>query len=110
MKLIAESGGTKTQWCAVSVETETVIIPTIGLNPNFVSEDDFRRVIISEVLPGIGYPEITSVFFYGAGCAGKAMEEKVRHAIRSALPEPEIFVFSDLTGAARGLLGNRKGF
>jgi len=110
MKLIAESGGTKTQWCAVSRDTETVIIPTIGLNPNFVSEDDFRRIIISEVLPGLNYPEITDVFFYGAGCSGKAMEDKVRNAIRSALPEPEIFVFSDLTGAARGLLGNNKGF
>lgn len=110
MKLIAESGGTKTQWCAVSVETETAIIPTMGLNPNFVPEDDFRRVIISEVLPGLNYPEITSVFFYGAGCAGKAMEDKVRNGIRSALPQAEVFVFSDLTGAARGLLGTGKGF
>ncbi len=110
MKLIAESGGTKTQWCAVSPDKETDIIPTIGLNPNFVSEDDFRRVITSEVLPGLSYPEISNVFFYGAGCAGRAMEEKVKNAIRSALPEPEIFVFSDLTGAARGLLGSRKGF
>ncbi len=110
MKLIAESGGTKTQWCAVSRNEETEIVPTIGLNPNFVSEDDFRRVIISEVLPGLRYPEISDVFFYGAGCAGKAMEDKVRNAIRSALPGPEIFVFSDLTGAARGLLGNNEGF
>lgn len=110
MKLIAESGGTKTQWCAVSKDTETVIIPTMGLNPNFVPEEDFRRIIITEVLPGLSHPEISEVFFYGAGCAGKAMEEKVRNAIRSALPEPEIFVFSDLTGAARGLLGSTKGF
>lgn len=110
MKLIAESGGTKTQWCAVSAETESEIISTAGLNPNFVSEDEFRRILSSEVLPALNYPAISEVWFYGAGCAGKAMEDKVRNAIRKVLPDSDINVNSDLTGAARGLLGNKKGY
>lgn len=110
MILIAESGGTKTQWCGVSPGIETAIISTIGLNPNFVDRVDFTRVINSEVLPGLKYPSISEVWFYGAGCAGKAMKEKVRDAIRESIPSAEINVLSDLTGAARGLLGKREGY
>jgi N-acetylglucosamine kinase-like BadF-type ATPase len=110
MKLIAESGGTKTSWCAVSDSEETEIISTIGLNPNFVSGDILKEVLSSEVLPGLKNHLIEEVWFYGAGCSGKAMEKKVKNAIRSALSSAEIHVFSDLTGAARGLLGTGKGY
>jgi len=110
MKLIAESGGTKTQWCGVSRSTETEIVSTIGLNPNFVSEETIREVLSSVVLPAIKNPAIGEVWFYGAGCSGKTMEKKIISAIGSVLPSAAIRVFSDLTGAARGLLGNKKGY
>lgn len=110
MKLIAESGGTKTQWCGVSDTGETGILTTIGLNPNFVTEETIRNILASEVLPVINDRNIKEVWFYGAGCAGKAMEKKVRDAIASILPAPGIYVFSDLTGAARSLLGSKSGF
>ncbi len=110
MKLIAESGGTKTNWCAVSDSKETEIISTIGLNPNFVSEDTFKEVLSAEVLPGLKNPSIEEVWFYGAGCSGKIMEKKVNDAIISVLPSSSIHVLSDLAGAARGLLGAAKGY
>lgn len=110
MKLIAESGGTKTQWCAVTESEQTEIISTIGLNPNFVSEETIRDVLSSEVLPAIQNPLIKEVWFYGAGCAGKAMEKKISSAIGEVLPSSDVHVFSDLTGAARGLLGSEKGY
>ena len=110
MKLIAESGGTKTNWCAVSDSKETEIISTIGLNPNFVSEETIKEVLSSEVLPALNNPPVEEVWFYGAGCAGKAMEQKVAVAIGSLLPSATVHVFSDLTGAARGMLGNRNGY
>ena len=110
MKLIAESGGTKTKWCAVSESKETKIVSTIGLNPNFVSEETIKEVLASEVLPSMDNPTVEEVWFYGAGCAGKAMERKIESAIGSVLPSASVHVFSDLTGAARGLLGKEKGF
>jgi glucosamine kinase len=110
MKLIAESGGTKTQWCGVSQSIETEIIATIGLNPNFVTEETISEVLSFEVLPAINNPPIEEVWFYGAGCSGKAMEKKIISAIGSVIPSAAIRVFSDLTGAARGLLGNKKGY
>jgi N-acetylglucosamine kinase-like BadF-type ATPase len=110
MKLIAESGGTKTKWCAVSDSKETEIISTIGLNPNFVSEETIKVVLSTEVLPALNNIPVEEVWFYGAGCAGKAMEQKVAVAIGSVLPSVPVHVFSDLTGAARGMLGNRNGY
>jgi len=110
MKLIAESGGTKTQWCAVTQSNETEIVSTIGLNPNFVSEETIIEVLSSGVLPAINNPPIEEIWFYGAGCAGKSMEKKIISAIGSVLTSAVIHVFSDLTGAARGLLGNHKGY
>jgi glucosamine kinase len=110
MKLIAESGGTKTNWCGISSQSETEIISTIGLNPNFVSQDIFSAVLSDEVLPAFNNPDIDEVWFYGAGCAGKSMEKKVTNSIKSVLPSASVQVFSDLTGAARGLLGSKKGY
>jgi glucosamine kinase len=110
MKLIAESGGTKTQWCCIAGSKESDIINTTGLNPNFVTGDTIRSVISSEVLPVFNCPDIEKVWFYGAGCAGRAMEKKVRDAIGSLLPSSEVFVYSDLIGAARSLLGTEEGF
>lgn len=110
MKLIAESGGTKTQWCGVGDSGDTGIITTIGLNPNFVTEETFKGILRTEVFTVINDHEVTEVYFYGAGCSGTAMENKVRNAIRSVIQHPEIFVFSDLTGAARSLLGTKSGF
>jgi N-acetylmuramic acid 6-phosphate etherase len=110
MKLIVESGSTKTKWCAVSGSDETEIISTIGLNPNFVSQETLSEVLSAEVLPAMKNPPVEEVWFYGAGCSGETMEKKVGDAIRSVLPAAEIHVFSDLAGAARGLLGSNKGF
>lgn len=110
MKLIAESGGTKTQWCVVSDIYESEIITTIGLNPNFVSQDTIRDTIRTRVLPLVNSQNISEVWFYGAGCAGKLMEIKVREAILEVIPLSLVTVSSDLAGAAKSLLGNRSGY
>ncbi|MDP4222083.1 MAG: ATPase [Bacteroidota bacterium] len=112
MKLIAESGGSKTSWCGITNSGETDIISTIGLNPNFVPGEVFREVISSEVLPALKdqINEIKRVWFYGAGCAGRVMNSRVTDDIRFAIPSAEVSVYSDLLGAARGLLGKSRGY
>jgi glucosamine kinase len=110
MILIAESGGTKTQWCGVSKMYETDIITTIGLNPNFVSQETIKDTIRKEVLPLLKSGEFSEIWFYGAGCAGESMEKKVQSAIMEVIPRTNVTVSSDLTGAAKSLLGNRSGY
>jgi glucosamine kinase len=110
MKLIADSGGTKTQWCGVTDISESAIISTIGLNPNFVPEETITKIVSEQVLDNLNKDEIYEVWFYGAGCAGEAMGKRVENAIRKAIPAATISVLSDLTGAARGLLGRSAGY
>jgi N-acetylglucosamine kinase-like BadF-type ATPase len=110
MKLIAESGSTKTRWCGISGPEETEIISTTGLNPNFVDEKTIAEVISASVVPLFSVKDIDTIWFYGAGCSGEAMVNKVKNAISLVLPDADIQVFSDLTGAARGLLGRSKGY
>jgi N-acetylglucosamine kinase-like BadF-type ATPase len=110
MKLIADSGGTKTQWCGVADTFEYEIITTIGLNPNFVSEDTIKDIIISQVLPNFKKEKIVEVWFYGAGCSGEIAGKLVSDAIIRAIPYASVNVLTDLTGAARGLLGRKSGY
>lgn len=110
MKLIADSGGTKTQWCIISGTESGKIISTAGLNPNFVSEEEFARVLSEEVIVKIKETGIREVWFYGAGCSGEAMELKVKRSVGIVLPGTTVNVHSDLTGAARSMLGKSIGY
>jgi N-acetylglucosamine kinase-like BadF-type ATPase len=110
MKLLADSGGTKTQWCGVSETFESEIITTIGLNPNFVSDNTIEEVLSSQVLPRLGKDEINEVWFYGAGCSGEVARKLVERAIKKVLAKASVKIQTDLTGAARGLLGRASGY
>ncbi len=106
MKLIADSGSTKTSWAVVD-DKETKIIGTAGINPAVQSEDTIMCTLHEMVLMLTEGPR--EIYFYGAGCRGKAslfMEQCLRHAF----PDADIAcVESDLLGAARALFGGEEG-
>ena len=107
MILIAESGSTKTKWYQLDdlrvLETET-----IGLNPNSTGEREFKVVLRTKVKPSLkGQPR--KIFFYGAGCGSSKNKNRVRTFLATVFPEAKTEVQTDLLGAARGLLGSRKG-
>ena len=106
MKLIADSGSTKTSWAVVD-DKETKIIGTAGINPAVQSEDTIMCTLHEMVLMLTEVPR--EIYFYGAGCRGKAslfMEQCLRHAF----PDADIVcVESDLLGAARALFGGEEG-
>ena len=110
MILVADSGGTKTQWCGISGSHETDIITTIGLNPNFVSDESVIDVLSGEVLSRLDNLQINEIWFYGAGCGSMIAAKRVKNAITKVLPSASVNVLTDLAGAARGLLGHRKGY
>jgi N-acetylglucosamine kinase-like BadF-type ATPase len=110
MILIADSGATKTEWCFISEGKESEIISTAGLNPNFVSDDDIKKVLSSEVIKKIPVSEIKGIYFYGAGCSGDAIKKRLTTLLNAVIPSSEIHIHSDLLGAARALLVNSEGF
>ena len=76
MKLVVDSGSTKTDWGFFSTIYDLKAVKTQGINPCHQSEEEIRTIIKSELLPntqGIDLNTISEVFYYGAGCATQAI-------------------------------------
>lgn len=128
MKLIADSGSTKTDWkleCANgSLPTEgSPMLSTSeyaksggrfltqGINPFHMTEDIILAILRNELLPNLGtiVSSIDEIEFYGAGCTVAKIP-----VMKSLLPKvfpsaKRIVVGSDMLGAAKALLGTDEG-
>ena len=112
MILIADSGSTKVHWCLITASGQYTDVFTDGINPMFQTCDAMRNSISNQLLPQMApllwAGTLTHVFFYGAGCTP---EKKVfvQRALEGVFKKAEVFVASDMLGAARGLLGHNAG-
>ena len=106
MKLIADSGSTKTAWAVV--ENPNNVIKTDGINPIFMDSVQIENTLRTQLLPNIA-ETITEVYFYGAGCANEEKNNIVKRAIQSVFGDIKVEIASDLLGAARGLCGHQSG-
>ena len=89
MKLIADSGSTKTDWCMISGKDIVARVNTQGINPFHQDKNVIEKVIRTELLPSIGVPVevVDAVYFYGAGCVDAvipAMTETLQYIFQSA--------------------------
>lgn len=127
MILIADSGGSKTDWALVSQPTDThkcvLKVRTQGLNPFHQSKEIILKALEEELIPalciaaeqGIACPEktdvvgmVTQIAFYGAGCT-KNLSPVISGALAVTFPSASIRVESDLLGAAHAVCGHRAG-
>lgn len=111
MKLIADSGSTKTDWLLVSDISSK--ISTQGINPFHMSEDVIRVIICNELIPKLSSLcpslQLESIEFYGAGCT-KEKSPVLKSILQAIFPACDsIIVDSDLLGAAKALCGNEEG-
>jgi len=120
MKLIVDSGSTKTVWCVVLPGNLSLTFHTAGLNPVRDDEDAMQEVVnsalaaiqnectmgrASSLLPDASFRE---VFFYGAGCI-PPYSQTLQSILQRAFPTASVAVESDLLGAARALCGSSEG-
>lgn len=108
--LIADAGSTKTDWVLTDgIGEETARFRTPGLNAMLASDNEISRNMheVYAHLPS-GY-EIVNVSYYGAGCATTEVCRKIEESLRRHLGAQNAEVCSDLLGAARSLLGGRRG-
>ena len=111
MKLIADSGSTKTAWCLMTDESRQTQVTTQGINPYQQTEEDIVAVIRNELLPQIATNTESGlkIHFYGAGCTPEA-SPKVAKALQQVFgQESRVEVQSDMLGAARALCGHQPG-
>ncbi len=107
MKIVADSGSTKTAWRLVSSNGNTNAVDTPGINPYYQEKQTISALLKDNILPHCT-EEISEVYFYGAGCTG-FKEDMVRNAIAEVIKASSVEVNSDLLGAARALCGNKAG-
>lgn len=106
MKLIADSGSTKTSWITVEGSHIGKVVETSGINPVRDKEEVISKVIaqVQEGLQG----SISQVYFYGAGCI-PPYSTTVKHVLQEYFPQAKIQVESDMMGAAIALCGHQEG-
>ena len=110
MKLIADCGSTKIDWCLVENGKVVKQVFTTGMNAVMLTEEEMAQRIATELMPELGSAEgITAVYFYGAGCISPEVCNNVASAIRKSIPAPVIDVATDLLAAARALCGHSAG-
>lgn len=110
MKLIADSGSTKTDWRLISTDEVIASFETEGLNPYFKSTKDILEVLETSVLPNITDTAVVStIYFYGAGCSSVEKNKILEKAFRSLFRSSSIIIEHDLLGAAIALCGEKKG-
>lgn len=108
MKLIADSGSTKTSWKLLSGVGESKNIKTSGINPFFRTEEDIFQELSGNLLPETG-TDIQEICFYGAGIVNAEKGAVIERALVRIYPEAKIETYSDVLGAARALFGNKPG-
>ncbi len=112
MKLVVDSGSTKTDWGFFNTVYDLKAVKTQGINPCHQSEEEIRSIIRNELLPNtqnLDLAAITEVFYYGAGCATQSICEQMAALLKEFIPNAAIAVDSDMLGAARALCGHAEG-
>jgi glucosamine kinase len=108
IKLIADSGATKAEWCLVYNGKKKTIF-TQGISPYFLNTEQISDLLQKELKPKLKNIGIEEVYYYGTGCANPINARSVKRAIKQVFTEANIEVNHDLTAAARALCGRKKG-
>jgi len=108
IKLIADSGSSKTVWCLLDGKNKRTI-STQGISPYFLTIEQIREILIKELSPKIKTDLPGEIYFYGTGCSNPANVKSVKGALKKVFPGASVFVDHDLMGAAKALCGNEKG-
>ena len=112
MKLVVDSGSTKTDWGFFNTVYDLKTIKTQGINPCHQSEEEIKTIIRNELLPNaqnIDLASVSEVFYYGAGCATTSICSQMAGILKEFIPNAIIAVDSDMLGAARALCGHSEG-
>ena len=112
MKLVVDSGSTKTDWGFFNTAYDLRSVKTQGINPCHQSVEAISTIIKSELLPntsGIDLNTVNEVHYYGAGCATESICVQMAGILKEFFPNAVIAVDSDMLGAARALCGRSEG-
>lgn len=109
VKLIADSGSTKADWCLVTGK-ETRSYTTQGMSPYFLSGDQIQEIVRKELVPQLpANVKIDEIIYYGTGCSQVKSAQLMQDSLGAVWPDGKVSVSHDLMAAARALCGHEKG-
>ena len=108
VKLIADSGSSKTEWCLIH-GNKKIQIQTQGISPYFLNIEQVIQILQKELLPKMKKLVPDEIHYYGTGCSNVENVKMIKTALKKVFPSAKCNVDHDLLGAARALCGNEKG-
>lgn len=108
IKLIADSGATKAEWCLIHNGKKKTVF-TQGISPYFLNTEQIRNLLLKELKPKLKNVQVDEVYYYGTGCANPENAKSVKKAVRQVFAQAKVDVTHDLMAAARALCGRKKG-
>ncbi|MBW7891340.1 MAG: N-acetylglucosamine kinase [Chitinophagaceae bacterium] len=109
VKLIADSGATKAEWCLLQGKKTTTVF-TQGISPYFLNTRQIAEILEKELLPFIEKAGVDEVYYYGTGCINPNNNLIVKNALKLVFKGlSKVEVTHDVMAAARALYGDDKG-
>ena len=108
VKLIADSGATKCEWCLIANGKKKKLLTT-GISPYFLNEDQIYLLLQKQLVPKLKDAVINEVHFYGTGLSNQNNVEMLKAVLKKTFKKAKISVETDLMAAARALCGREKG-
>jgi glucosamine kinase len=109
MILIADSGGSKTDWRLIRTNGTIDQANSPGFNPYYQPIEDLKKNVHEVLLPKMDSENVSKVFFYGAGVSSLKNQLTIKSAFLEFFPEAQIEIGWDLLAAARALCGREPG-
>ena len=107
VKLIADSGATKTEWCLLNNGKKKTFF-TQGISPYFLSSDEIRNLLLKELKPKVKQ-QVDEIYFYGTGLFDTENAKMIKKVLRQVFPGSKAYADHDILGAAKALCGKKKG-
>ena len=108
MILVADSGSTKTEWKIIKDGIPQKSFFSSGINPYFQTVEEIHQLLKKELCDLAGHT-FDKIYYYGTGCNSDSKNNTVREGITRFFSTGELFIGSDLLGAARSLCQNDPG-
>ena len=108
IKLIADSGATKCEWCLLENGKKKTIL-TQGISPYFLNTEQIIALLQKELIPKLKNAKVSNIYFYGTGLSNPNNSGIIKTAFKKLFPAAKAEINTDLLAAARALCGNKKG-
>lgn len=108
MILVVDSGSTKTEWKIIEEGIPHESLFSSGINPYFLSAEEIFHLLRKET-GSLSSNTFRKIYYYGTGCNSDTKNNIIKEALNRFFSTTEIFIGSDLLGAARSLCQNEPG-